>query len=675
MFDQRSFKLFEEIITHDEITVSQLIRKLDVSERQFNYDLEKVNNTLKSMKLEPIKLHDQQFVVDAKVKDLLQAGAPLDISMHHIVLSEEERIYLLYLYTFIRKEPVSNYHYQQLLYVSKNTALSDVKKAKKLCQKKGVILQYSRKDGYHLTGTEMEKRRLASFCINYLLTKSLGKEMLVLVLKSWKQEGYYVNTQLTVNDVLKVKQIHLVKDRKAEVIFHLTFIRVRTANIEPLFSQEEKQLLRSQRLFGLVEELARRLFENNQLEEQYYLTLQLLIALQEVKLEENPYLSRLTMQIIEAFEKNTLLPIDNKTFLQKSLYNHLVPAFYRIIFEIPLVNPLTSQIKQKYVELFQFVKRSLAPLSDWTKKPISDEEIGYFTLHFGGYLEKNRNRNKTEIHGLIVCSNGVSSSIMLRAQLKEMFPNIHFSRVHTAEQVSLLPTSSYDLIFTTVDVDSPKPIFTVKPLLSKIEKNYLIESVMNQFPILNNYDFSMDQIMEVIAKHTEIKDEKRLFSDLVDLIHLSHTDIGGYKPMLSELLTEEMIQFTDEPLSWKEAIEMAAQPLLAAHKIRPEYIEAMNKKVEEVGTYIHIGKGIAIPHARPEEGVVHLGMSFLRTNTPVKLLGKDDHQIDVFICLAAVDNEAHLKALSHLTKLLSDNAILQALKAAQTAQEVMEIIK
>ena len=80
----------------------------------------------------------------------------------------------------------------------------------------------------------------------------------------------------------------------------------------------------------------------------------------------------------------------------------------------------------------------------------------------------------------------------------------------------------------------------------------------------------------------------------------------------------------------------------------------MNKKVEEVGTYIHVGNGIAIPHARPEEGVINLGMSFLRTKTPVKLLGKEEHQIDIFICLAAIDNEAHLKALSHLTKLLAD---------------------
>ena len=68
-------------------------------------------------------------------------------------------------------------------------------------------------------------------------------------------------------------------------------------------------------------------------------------------------------------------------------------------------------------------------------------------------------------------------------------------------------------------------------------------------------------------------------------------------------------------------------------------------------------------------------MSFLRTKTPVKLLGKEEHQIDIFICLAAIDNEAHLKALSHLTKLLADKPTLKALKEAETSKEIIKLIK
>lgn len=145
--------------------------------------------------------------------------------------------------------------------------------------------------------------------------------------------------------------------------------------------------------------------------------------------------------------------------------------------------------------------------------------------------------------------------------------------------------------------------------------------------------------------------------------------------MLSALLTKEMIQFTDEELNWREAISKAGQPLLDANKISAEYVEAMIKNVEELGTYIHIGKGIAIPHARPEAGVKEVGISFLRTKQPVYLLDQKDHAIDIFICIAAMNNETHLKALADLTQLLVDEGKLQKLKEAETAEQVIEIIQ
>lgn len=145
--------------------------------------------------------------------------------------------------------------------------------------------------------------------------------------------------------------------------------------------------------------------------------------------------------------------------------------------------------------------------------------------------------------------------------------------------------------------------------------------------------------------------------------------------MLSELLTKDMIQFTNEQIGWTDAILQAAQPLVDTGKVNTSYVEAMINSVKELGPYIHVGKGIAIPHARPEAGVNEIGMSFLRTTTPVRLLDKEDHQIDIFICIAAIDSEAHLKALSHLTRILGDNAKLGKLKEATTAEEILNIIK
>ncbi len=129
--------------------------------------------------------------------------------------------------------------------------------------------------------------------------------------------------------------------------------------------------------------------------------------------------------------------------------------------------------------------------------------------------------------------------------------------------------------------------------------------------------------------------------------------------MLTELITPEMIQLSDQPLAWEEAIRLTAQPLLTHEKIQEQYIDAMINKVKQYGPFIHIGKDIALPHARPEDGVKELGMSLLKVQDPVLLVDDEKHAIRLFVCLAAVDNEAHLRALSSLTKLLSNKRKLR----------------
>ena len=552
---------------------------------------------------------------------------------------------------FIRKEPVSNYHFQLLLGVSKNTALTDVKRLRKICEEWDVKFLYTRMDGYHLAGTEMDKRRLAIFSVSHLLSQPLGKEIIILALKSWGKAEVLVETQQIINQYLETNKISLVKSRKTEMIIHLALLRVRMGKAKLSFTNLEKQMLESQSIFKHGKALSRRLFFEGGEDESYFVTIQLLVTLEIVTSQASPTLEMLAGQIIDEFEKNTLLPIKDKAFLKRSLYNHLVP------------------------DLFQFVKRSLSPLTLWTGKEISESEIGFFTMHFGGYLGSGNNLHSEKLTGLIICSNGLSSSIMLEAQLKELFPTIRFSRIHNRDKFEDIPSTNHDVVFSTIKVESVKPVFVVKALLSQVEKHYLIRDVLQKFPRLDGQMFTVEQLMEIINRHTEVKDENQLFSELVNLFYVQNKSKGMNKPMLSELLTKDTIHFTEEKLDWRDAIMEASQPLVESNKVQRKYVDSMITNVEEIGAYIHIGKGIAIPHARPENGVNQLGMSFLRTKTPVLLLDQEEHKIDIFICLAAIDSEAHLKALAQLTKILGDNELLEALKAAETAEQVIEIIK
>ena len=97
------------------------------------------------------------------------------------------------------------------------------------------------------------------------------------------------------------------------------------------------------------------------------------------------------------------------------------------------------------------------------------------------------------------------------------------------------------------------------------------------------------------------------------------------------------------------------------------------ENVKNLGPYIVIGPEIAIPHARPEAGVNQVGMSLLKLQNPVQFSEDGSKPVTLLICLAAVDNSTHLKALSQLTKILSDKEAFASLKSMNNVEDIVSL--
>lgn len=138
-------------------------------------------------------------------------------------------------------------------------------------------------------------------------------------------------------------------------------------------------------------------------------------------------------------------------------------------------------------------------------------------------------------------------------------------------------------------------------------------------------------------------------------------------------LTSQRIQFTDQHLGWREAIRLCGQPLVADGSVEAGYVQAAIDTAERLGAYFDLGRGIAMPHARPEDGAHRRGLCFLRTRQPVALLDQDDHLIDIFIMLAATDAESHLGMMRCLATVLMSPERVQRLKDSATAAEVLSV--
>ncbi|BDR55317.1 PTS ascorbate transporter subunit IIA [Bombiscardovia apis] len=145
--------------------------------------------------------------------------------------------------------------------------------------------------------------------------------------------------------------------------------------------------------------------------------------------------------------------------------------------------------------------------------------------------------------------------------------------------------------------------------------------------------------------------------------------------MLEEFLRPGAVLYEDNVEGWQQAVDEAAQPLLDAGTIRPEYVDAIKESIAKPGgTYMDLGSGVALAHARPEAGVVQTSLSALHVGQPFLLADDPDHPITTMFCLAAEDANKHLSLMQALATFLSSEANQERLAKVSSSQELESVL-
>lgn len=100
-----------------------------------------------------------------------------------------------------------------------------------------------------------------------------------------------------------------------------------------------------------------------------------------------------------------------------------------------------------------------------------------------------------------------------------------------------------------------------------------------------------------------------------------------------------------------DAIKRSGKILYDNGYIEERYIDAMVDIFNEYGPYIVITKGIAMPHARPEEGALKPGFSILRLKEPVEFGSKANDPVKLIIGLSSTNNSEHLDVIQQVSEL------------------------
>ncbi|GAF23819.1 PTS system, mannitol-specific IIA component [Bacillus sp. JCM 19047] len=382
----------------------------------------------------------------------------------------------------------------------------------------------------------------------------------------------------------------------------------------------------------------------------------------------------LTKEIIERFEYHSGVNFQEKDRLYKNLVAHIKPAYYRLKYNEQLNHRYLPLIEHQLKEIYTLTEQALKPLEEYMKRPIPSEEVALIAMHFGGWINRKRENRKKAYKAVVICENGIAASSMLFSQLEVLLPEIEF--------LTYIPVRMFnkydrkvDLAFSTTFIsDSLIPIIYVPAILGDHEKAHIFRELQSFMDPERLKQSDFESVLQIIEKNADIHDRNALIRQLEPFFRPSRLRLEVYKPMLQEIVDKSMIQVQPNVSSWQEAITIAAQPLLRNEYIDESYIDAMIHNVTTNGPYIVIAPSIAMPHARPEEGVKKLGISMLKLNEPVSFSNEAKHNAQIIIVLAAIDNETHLKALSQLSELLSEQENVQEILASTSASQIETIL-
>lgn len=688
--DNELLVLIRLLLKKSFLTTKEIEVETGASRRQITYRMEKLNHMLKEHAANTIRISTRgDIMMDQEIKHTLRLLLKQAKDDKYYVMNKKERMIYLYLMLFLNLSDVSQSDLVNALKVSRSTALLDFKELQQELSTYHIKVANNRTRGYYLVGSELSIRRYMMELVIYFLAEEHNTKVFDIFIDDFHLD-LFEYSRLVISELADKYDIRFVEDRLTEFIYIFCFLKVRMSSDIP----QDEQILRLQEVIDLstmkeyqfTKELLSHFKQTQHISpiDQYYISswvLGICVGNVEEDTQDCLVIAEIVEKIMFRFESLSGIHYKDSEDIFRKLYSHFRPAYYRLLFKIPIVNPLRERVKEEFPELFQLVKETMKPFNALFGEHIPDDEIAYLTIHFTAIYSKSRAMEviprKT---ALIVCLNGIGSSAILYSELSDLFPEMQF--LPPMETSKLLHADiKADIIFTTselIDIDIPDvPIVKVSPVMNFMERYQVAREVYLLMGNAMSKQPDIDAIMDIIAHHADIKNSPLLQQEL--LRYFSNVDVKEdvqhSSLALTNMITESIIQLQVEANDWEDAIRKAGKPMIEHLYVKPAYIEEIIRIMHQEGPFVVITKHVALPHTKPSSGALRCGLGLTVLKEGITFGSQEHDPIKYIFTLSAVDNESHLTAMSQLLELFNEPSFFTMMDEAETPQEVIAYIK
>ena len=141
--------------------------------------------------------------------------------------------------------------------------------------------------------------------------------------------------------------------------------------------------------------------------------------------------------------------------------------------------------------------------------------------------------------------------------------------------------------------------------------------------------------------------------------------------MNRKILDKQAILLNITATDWENAVRICGDLLVQTGKVETTYVEAMIRNIHELGPYILIAPSVAMPHARPEDGVIQEGISVVVLKEEIAF--ENGKKFKVLIGLAALNSKSHIDILQTIAEVISQEKSIERLKNATRYDEILRL--
>lgn len=665
MVNKRCITIIEILMENRILTVNEIAKYLGVSERTIRYDVDKINafleqNNLKMIAKKPGK--GIYFDLTQSDKNIIN-NVINSMNNYNYIMSENERIkYILCLLLKSNKYITINSIADEMS-VSRSTIINDLDKVKLWLRNNNVNVDLKKAHGIKIKSSEENIRKaiISLFSeqnCNYKLFEFLNRNFIE---KSSVNKKIFCNVDSNfIEKCIKSaeKQLEQIFSDEAfdALLVHITIAILRLKDGKEIkINKDELRTLKKEKEYIVASHMAMMIEKKFNVkipeDEIGYIAIHLLssnvTSIKNIEREHWIQIRICVSKIIENFEKISNMNFEHDNQLFNGLAQHLRPMFSRVRHNIVLKNPLLNDIKKSFIKTFILTRASLSFLEEKLGKKLSEDEIGYICIYFQTAIERNEINKKYAKNILIVCATGLGTAKFIESKIIDLFDVKIINTTSSRHYKEFLRNHSkdenkVDLIISTVKIDEKR----VKTL-------YLN-------PILSKKDiYELSKYLSIRSNDKENK----------------NVDKKVRKPNLIEVLNKDEILLNQKVDNWQQAVKLGGSLLCKNNIAESRYIDAMINNVNNMGPYIAILPGIAMPHAKPERGALKIGLSLLTLKKGINFGNKENDPIRIIISIVAIDESTHVKMLEQLMNVMEDKDFYRSIINANSKEDVISFMK